>query len=115
MKRVLHSEVRRGHIVVAHRHKDLQIGVLGQRIAQGDARIHVAIVSVPIPGPDAAAENVVLKVGFVTEFSTNIAVESRSVGGTDRSFTCVKVRTISRKTGIKSLETAVEPADGPPF
>src|SRR5437762_10576161 len=111
MQSVIDREVRRGHVVVAHRHKNFKVRISRQGGAQRYAGVDVAVVCVPVPrARDAAPQNVVLKVALVTEFGTNVVVEGGCVGRTNGGFARVKVRTVRGKACIETLESSVKPA-----
>ena len=112
MQPILHGEVGRGHVVVAHRHENLEIRIARQRVAQRDAGVNVAVVRVPIPGArDAAAENVVFDVTLVTKLAAHVLVESRSVGRPDGRLAGVKIRAVARVVRVKAFETSIKPAN----
>jgi len=107
--------VRRGHVVITHRHEDFEIRVLRQSIAQGDTRVDVVIVGSPVPGADTATENVVFEICLVTEFSANVVVEGRSVRRANSGFTRIVISTISGDVCVLPFESTVEPTNRSSF
>src|SRR5438132_11832528 len=116
MQRVVNGKVGRGHSVVAHGYKDLQIRIARECIPERDAGIDIAVVCIPVPGArDAAPENVVLEIGLISEFGSDVVVEGGSVGRSNRSLARIKVGTIASETRVKTFEPRIQPANRSPL
>src|ERR1041384_4452544 len=73
--RVLDRVIRRRHVVITHRDEDLEKRVLRERVAKRRAGVNVVVVGAPVPWSDAAAEDVVFEIRFVSELRTNVVIE----------------------------------------
>ena len=87
-QRVFGGEVRRRQVEIARGHEELHVGILGQCAAQIVARVRktfAAATGPPLPGTgDAFAQNVILQVRLVAQFTPHVVVECRRVRRADR-------------------------------
>src|SRR5262245_26441121 len=112
---VLRREVGSGQVVVSRADEELHEWILVEGVFQRLSRVREAsALHAPVPFVEAkaAAEDVILEIGFVSQLAAHVLIEHGRVRRTDCAHAGIKLCSLSDCRAAGSGKTAVKAADG---